>query len=131
MKEGERIGAEEYDDDLEEGGSEVEVTGAAQSLDDLTIEDYMALAPKEGRESFMLTRFPVEMDEFRKMSAEAEELESDEAALEVDTLSDDGPDEDADPLVVDTESEIDAMFDRFGAALDDLKDWVAREKEAA
>ncbi|MCG8360706.1 MAG: hypothetical protein MI920_34530 [Kiloniellales bacterium] len=100
--------AEEYDDDLEEGGSEVEVTGAAQSLDDLTIEDYMALAPKEGRESFMLTRFPVEMDEFRKMSAEAEELESDEAALEVDTLSDDGPDEDADPLVVDTESEIDA-----------------------
>ena len=34
------------------------------------------------------------------------------------------------PLII-TEAEIDEMFDRFGRAMDDLKDWVAREKEAA
>jgi hypothetical protein len=60
-------------DNYESGGSKLEVAPAAQSLAQLTVEDLMALPPKAARPSWMLTRFPVSMDEYRRLNEAAKE----------------------------------------------------------
>lgn len=58
-------------DDYESGGSEFEVFGESQSLEDLTVEDLLAVmteTPKSSRPPWMKTRFPVLMDEFQQLN---------------------------------------------------------------
>jgi hypothetical protein len=86
--------ADKHDTDLESGGSTEEVAPSEQSLSELTVEDYQAEPPNAGREPFMVTRFPVEMDEFRQMCLDADALEQEPTTLEAEAIEDEPSDED-------------------------------------
>jgi hypothetical protein len=58
-------------EDYQGAGSEITVPAAQQSLDELTAMDLMALPTRAARPSWMLTRYPVSMDEFARLNEEA------------------------------------------------------------
>jgi hypothetical protein len=57
-------------DHFESGGSREPVAAAEQALSDLTPQDLMAL-PRKERPNWMVTRYPVSMEEFERLNAEA------------------------------------------------------------
>ena len=70
-------------DYYEAGGSEVEVTGAEQSVEELTGQELMNLmttVPRAARPSWMVTRFPVSMEEFQRLNEAAQEADRESLA---------------------------------------------------
>ena len=59
----------------EAAGSEFEVSGAQQSFEELTVESLMAFPPKSARPPWMVTRFPVSMEEFASLNEAADQLD--------------------------------------------------------
>ena len=62
-------------DYYESGGSEVEVVGTEQNLEELTGQELMSLmatVPTPERPSWMVTRFPVSMEEFQQLNEAAQ-----------------------------------------------------------
>lgn len=89
--------AAEPDMDVQYGGSTEAVVPGEQSLAELTIESYMAQPAAAGREPFMVTRFPVTMEEYRRMSLVAETFDPTQTSLEM--RADVPPDEDVEPTL--------------------------------
>src|SRR5687767_13279954 len=59
------------------------VAGASRDLSDVTMEEALSFPPDPARPSWMLTRFPVSMEEFRQLSDAATQPEPAPAAAEV------------------------------------------------
>ena len=57
------------------GGSDTTVPAATQALADLTPQDLMALPTPKERPAWMLTRYPVSMEEFRKLTEAAAKVD--------------------------------------------------------
>lgn len=81
--------AEETNGFFLSGGSEVEVPGAAALVDQLSADELFAMfiaepQPTSARPDWMVTRFPVDMDEFERLNAEANVPEPGPMAAEVD-----------------------------------------------
>jgi hypothetical protein len=58
-------------EDYLSGASEPEIAGAEQSPENLTVEALMAFPPKASRPKWMVTRFPVSMEEYQKLNEAA------------------------------------------------------------
>ena len=74
-------------DYYEASGSEVEVTGAEQSVEELTGQELMSLmttVPRAARPPWMLTRFPVSMEEFQRLNEVAQEADRESLAAFID-----------------------------------------------
>lgn len=69
--------------DYESGGSD-EVEGAEQALADVTPHDFMAVPPTPARPTWMVTRYPFSMDEFRKLKDNANQPDPQPLAAEAD-----------------------------------------------
>ncbi len=67
--------AEEREAKSEEvlGAASEPIAAVSRSLDDISIEEMMAPMPRAVRPDYMVTRYPVEMDEFRSMKDTAEQ----------------------------------------------------------
>lgn len=77
-------------DDLRQGGGGTTSEGAARSLTELTPADNIAIPARVAKPSWMQTRFPVSMEEYRQLVREAEQ--PDQTALSAatdDTLVED------------------------------------------
>jgi len=57
---------------FDSGASTVPVPSTEQALADLTPQDLMAL-PRKERPNWMVTRYPVSMEEFERLNAEAQQ----------------------------------------------------------
>ncbi|MDH5548247.1 MAG: hypothetical protein OEZ43_21970, partial [Gammaproteobacteria bacterium] len=90
---------DEQDIDVEYGESSEVVTPGEQSIADLTVQDYMARPPLGGREPYMVTRFPVDMNTYRQMSHDAQQL--DQAPTDPEAKVDSPSDEDVEPKLTD------------------------------
>jgi len=89
---------EEYDKTVEEGSGDEGVSPAVQTWEELTVQDFMAPAPKAGREPFMVTRFPVDIEDYRKLCQRAEKSD---AKPEARAFADEPGDEDVEPASID------------------------------
>jgi len=69
--------AEELETVAEEisGAGSEPVAAASRSLEDLTVEELMELAPKAVRPDWMVTRYPVSMEEYGALKEAADEAE--------------------------------------------------------
>lgn len=81
--------AEENNGYFQSGGSVAEIPGAAALLDQLSADELFAMfiaepQPNSARPDWMLTRFPVDMEEFERLNAEANLPEPGPMAAEVD-----------------------------------------------
>jgi hypothetical protein len=61
--------AEEYSS----GGSELVEGGAVLAVEELGPEAFMAMPPTPARPSWMVTRFPVSMEDFERLNEEADQ----------------------------------------------------------
>jgi hypothetical protein len=75
-------------DNYESGGSSVGVASSQQALADLTVEDLMALPPKAARPSWMVTRYPVSMEEFERLNEAANIPDAETRAVGEDSAGD-------------------------------------------
>lgn len=64
-----------------ESGASVLVTGASRSLEEVTTAELMVLPPAPVRPSWMLTRFPVPMEEWHRLELEARKPNPQQTAL--------------------------------------------------
>jgi hypothetical protein len=68
--------AEDY-----ESGASAPVTGASRSLEEVTKAELLELPPVPARPSWMLTRFPVDIEEWQRLELEARKPNPQHAAL--------------------------------------------------
>lgn len=85
--------------DFEDSGPSDPVPGASRSLADVTVLEAMSMPPSPARPDWMVTRFPVSMQEFRELTdaaaqpgAPGEEAQSD-VEIEVDTTESEFPED--------------------------------------
>ena len=59
-----------------DGAPSEELAGVARSMEDITVEELLRLPPDASRPEWMVTRFPVDMEEYRRLELEARELDA-------------------------------------------------------
>jgi hypothetical protein len=105
------------DQDYFDGAPSLPIQGASREMSDLTTEELLALPPDASRPEWMVTRFPVDMEEYRELEQAArapdaaEALEAVEVQVDEVTEVEDNPPEDTliDPLAPGTFATFDGI----------------------
>src|SRR5215831_8125244 len=64
-----------------ESGASAPVAGASRSLEEVTVAELMGLPPTPARPEWMVTRFPVDMEEWHRLELEARKPDPQQAVL--------------------------------------------------